>query len=53
VLYRAVLQVNERNGKLVLCSLPATVSELFTIAGFNKLFTIVGGREDGLTAVSS
>ena len=50
VLYRAVMQVNARNGKLVLCNLSATVSELFTIAGFSKLFVIGGSREDGINA---
>ena len=53
VLYRAVKHANEGNGKLVLCSMSATVSELFAIAGFNKLFTIVGSREDGVMAIGS
>ena len=53
VLYRAVTQAQAKNGKLVLCEMSATVSELFAIAGFNRLFTIAASREDGLTAVAS
>ena len=52
VLYRAVTQAKAKNGKLVLCELSATVSELFAIAGFNRLFTITGSREDGVLAVA-
>ena len=53
VLYRAVTQAQQKNGKLVLCGLSATVAELFAIAGFNRLFTITASREEGVTAVAS
>src|SRR5262245_42249726 len=53
VLYRAVTRAKEKNGKLVLCGLSATVGELFAIAGFNKLFTITASREEGVTAVAT
>ena len=52
VLYRAVTQAKAKNGSLVLCEMSATVSELFAIAGFNRLFTIAGTREDGVLAVA-
>ena len=52
VLYRAVAQAKQKNGKLVLCGLSANVSELFAIAGFNQLFTITASREEGVTAVA-
>ena len=53
VLYRAVMRAKEANGRLVLCGLSATVCELFAIAGFDRLFTIVGSREDGVMATGS
>jgi anti-sigma B factor antagonist len=53
VLYRAVTQAKQQNGKLVLCGLSATVSELFAIAGFNRLFTITASREEGVSAVAA
>ena len=53
VLYRAVTQAKQKDGKLVLCGLSSTVSELFAIAGFNRLFTITASREEGVTAVAS
>jgi len=53
VLYRAVTQAKAKDGKLVLCEMSATVSELFAIAGFNRLFTIAASREDGVIAVAS
>jgi anti-sigma B factor antagonist len=53
VLYRAVTQAQQKDGKLVLCELSATVNELFAIAGFNRLLTITASREEGVTAVAS
>ena len=53
VLYRAVTQAKQKDGKLVLCGLSSTVSELFAIAGFNRLFTITASREECVTAVAS
>jgi anti-sigma B factor antagonist len=52
VLYRAGTEAKQKNGKLVLCNLSATVTELFAIAGFNRLFTITATREEGVTAVA-
>ena len=51
VLFLASKQAGNSGGKLALCGLSAKAQELFSIAGFHKLFTIAPTRADGVAAL--
>jgi anti-sigma B factor antagonist len=49
VLLIAAKKITAANGKIVLCALQNHIKEVFDIAGFSKLFTIVLTRDEALT----
>jgi anti-anti-sigma factor len=51
VLFLASKQAGETGGRLALCGLSAKALELFSIAGFLKLFTIAPSRAEGVAAL--
>lgn len=51
VLYLAAKRAGETGAKLVICSMPERVRELFSIAGFLKFFTVVATPEEGVAAL--
>lgn len=51
VLFLASKQAGENGGRLALCGLSAKALELFSIAGFLKLFTIAPTRTEGVAAL--
>ena len=48
VLFLASKQARDSGGRLALCGLSAKALELFSIAGFLKLFTIAPSRDQGV-----
>ena len=51
VLFLASKQAGETGGRLALCGLSAKALELFSIAGFLKLFTIAPSRAEGVASL--
>jgi anti-anti-sigma factor len=51
VLFLASKQAGETGGKLALCGLSPKALELFSIAGFLKLFTVAPSRAEGVAAL--
>jgi len=51
VLYRVLMQIEQRQGKVVLCGLSADVRDLFNMTGFNKLFRITDTRDEAIAAL--
>ena len=51
VLFLASKQAGESGGRLALCGLSAKALELFSIAGFLKLFTIAPTRDQGVAGL--
>ncbi len=51
VLFLASKQAGDSGGRIALCGLSGKARELFSIAGFLKLFTIAPTREEGLAAL--
>ena len=51
VLFLATRQAGDSDGRIVLCGLSGKARELFSIAGFLKLFTVAPTREEGLAAL--
>jgi serine/threonine-protein kinase RsbW/sigma-B regulation protein RsbU (phosphoserine phosphatase) len=51
VLYRILMQIEQHQGKVVLCGLSAEVRDLFTMTGFNKLFRIADTRDEAIAAL--
>ena len=51
VLFLATKQAVEGGSRLALCALSAKTHEIFSIAGFLKIFTIVPTREEGVAAL--
>jgi len=47
-LFIAAKRANETGSRLVLCSLPARVRQLFEVGGFTSLFSIAGTRQEAL-----
>lgn len=52
VLFLASKQAGDSGGRLALCGLSAKALELFSIAGFLKLFTIAPSRAEGVAALA-
>jgi anti-anti-sigma factor len=44
----AAKRLNSADGKIVLCSLQAPVSEVFEISGFSSIFSIYGSHDDAI-----
>ncbi len=51
VLFLASKQAGEAGSRLALCGLSGKALELFSIAGFLRLFTIAPNRADGIAAL--
>ena len=50
-MFLSVLKSLEKDGgKMVLCSMPPFVADVFEISGFSGLFTIVATREEAVAA---
>ena len=45
--------LQQRTTKLALCDLNPSIFEIFQIAGFDRILTIVETREEAVTAVSN
>jgi anti-sigma B factor antagonist len=52
VLLMAAKKVKAANGKIILCALQNHIKEVFEIAGFSKIFTIVATRDEALSKFS-
>jgi anti-sigma B factor antagonist len=50
VLLKMAQSVRVGSGDIKLCSLNATVREVFQISGFDKILKVVGTRDEGLRA---
>lgn len=50
VLLMAAKKTSKLGGKVVLAALSANVKEVFDIAGFTSIFTILASQEEGLKA---
>ncbi|MEN6327194.1 MAG: STAS domain-containing protein [Syntrophomonas sp.] len=50
VLLMAAKKTSKLGGKVVLTALSANVKEVFDIAGFSSIFTILASQEEGLKA---
>ena len=44
--------LGQRQAKLVVCSLSASIREVFEISGFDKIITVHGSREEALAAMN-
>ena len=50
ILLLAAKRADEAESRLVLCGISGKVRQLFDLGGFLDLFTIVGSRDDGISA---
>lgn len=50
-LFIAAKRANETGSRLVLCSLPGKVRQLFEIGGFMDIFAIAGSRDEAIARV--
>ena len=50
IFIRAAKEMNEKNRRLVFCSLKENIAEIFEIAGFTKILQIFNTKEEALAS---